>query len=416
MDKFQSSAFTYILLTSVMIWGLCSCDISDNKIENLDESFHRVYNNPDFDVSYAAVDIKQTADGGYVILQESPSSISGLMGSMLGVDKDGKFVSLTAFPEDINLTCKDLVLIDSSVFVIGNQANSAVILPFNDSSFSTPIAIQTGLIPSPVAAAVVDTDQILLLGAEIGGEVLNMPLVVVDTSGQVSGNKLVTFGLDETNEIFIERFQKEVEQHLDGSGRRLPFFVGQTLDGTYYFNGFNKSTLSLVFTNLTNTNDIWEVQGQQSQAPISALINTIGSNYALARNNTSDNYLIAQYALPISIGGTHINNVDIDSLAFPEIAEYATTKVKVIEANGKEVVVFGSTTREGRIVLIAYDPIDGTFLGSNYFGFSVPHEFGNFIQTADNGLAIVGTAYVSGRFKRTSFFKVSSSSLSEWIK
>ncbi|MDW8297700.1 MAG: hypothetical protein RMJ97_12545, partial [Raineya sp.] len=53
-----------------LLWGLWACDISKNKEVKPEEVFVKIYENNNFDQNFTPLDIKQTADGGYLILGE----------------------------------------------------------------------------------------------------------------------------------------------------------------------------------------------------------------------------------------------------------------------------------------------------------------------------------------------------------
>jgi len=62
-------------------------------------------------------------------------------------------------------------------------------------------------------------------------------------------------------------------------------------------------------------------------------------------------------------------------------------------------------------MLSIYSANDGTWLGTDYQGFSSPYQLVNLTRTAENGIAILGVTAVAGRFNRICMFKLSEENL-----
>jgi hypothetical protein len=75
------------------------------------------------------------------------------------------------------------------------------------------------------------------------------------------------------------------------------------------------------------------------------------------------------------------------------------------------VIVFASTTKNSQIMLSIYAANDGTWLGTDYLGYSTPYRFISLSPTFDNGLALLGATAVAGRFERICMFKLSEENL-----
>ena len=79
------------------------------------------------------------------------------------------------------------------------------------------------------------------------------------------------------------------------------------------------------------------------------------------------------------------------------------------------ILIYGATTREGRIVIEAIDESSSKLLNKKYFGYNSYYEIGAVKQTVDEGLIIVGHTITSGRFQQLCVFKVSASRFSDLI-
>jgi hypothetical protein len=231
-------------------------------------------------------------------------------------------------------------------------------------------------------------------------------VTVMSPAGSVIRSMGFTIGAgDGVEEKFISHFLR--------TGRQFPFQVGKTASGQYFFNGFYNYNFSLVFTNLSTSNPTGIAIGQQDQGGFSSVYPLEGNNYAAARFNFGDNYLLPT----ATINSTGISQiVDLEGNNLIELATNAAVKIIVMPVNGKSIILYGSNTRSKQISLLGYDRATGKFLGSRYLGFSNAFEIAAMTLTADGGLAICGTTYLAGRFPRICLFKLSKEELANSFK
>ena len=196
--------------------------------------------------------------------------------------------------------------------------------------------------------------------------------------------------------------------HILRTGRRLPFQVGKTSGGLYYFNGIYNYTLSVVFTDLNSANPIGVVQGSQDDGGISALYPTGSGKFAAARFNYGDNYLLPSATLTTT--GPSSSSL-LGGHSFPELTPNAPVVIMNATIKGGSRVLYGSNTRGKQIALFGYNPADGTLVGSKYIGFSNSFEIASMKSTTDEGLVVLGTTYIAGRFPRICLFKLSAEAL-----
>ena len=82
-----------------------------------------------------------------------------------------------------------------------------------------------------------------------------------------------------------------------------------------------------------------------------------------------------------------------------------------LTVNNIEVVVYASTTKNSQIMISIYSANEGTWLGTDYLGFSTPYRLINLTKTLENGIAVLGSTAVAGRFERICMFKLSEENL-----
>lgn len=388
-----------------MISGFWSCDISENEVEPTD-SFLKIYDHNDFQASFIPIDVKQTTDGGYVILGGTRLEDSDFIGvHLMKVDKEGKFVSEQNLSSQYVHPVNSLMEINNSFYFI---AMDVITLQAHIFSIS-----QSGEIAEPVP---VNGIQYPLYASAVGGDILlqsydnidkNTVLSVITTTGQTVRGESLSIGAG--NDV-----EAPIIEHFTRTGKQLPFFAGITDNGLYYFNGFYNYTMSVVFIQLTNEEDdpVGVMQGQQHLGGVSALSPISGNNFAIARFNYGDNYINPKTQVSLtSISST----TDLAGNPFPELTADAPVLVKQIEINGTEVSLFASNTKNGKIALFSFSSSSGELLGTKYLGFSNPFEIAGFTPTEDGGLAVAGTTYVAGRFGRICLFKLSKTDLNELL-
>lgn len=387
-----------LIAFSVFIFIGCSND-SDPAADKA--SFTRIYDNNKYNASFYPIDIKQTPDGGYLILggrRIDNSSFSGIY--IMKVDEFGGFVSEQEVDETFVNPIAPLMENGGNYYFFCMTSVGLQTQLFKldaEGILSEPISVG-GSYP---AAAAVDGNNFALLSYDNFNK--QTVVSVVTPSGSITQSKRFSIGAgDAVEEPIINHFLR--------TGKQIPFLVGKVASGQYYFNGFYNYTLSLAFTNLSADEPQGIVQGQQDDGGLSQVIPLDGGKFALARFNFGDNYFLPNASLNTS--GIS-SSTDLGGNPFPELIANAAVKIIRVTINSKKVVLYGSDTKSKQIALFGYDESTGEFIGSKYLGFSNPFEISSIVSTTDGGLAICGTTYVAGRFPRICLFKLSEEAIVE---
>ncbi|HNP17659.1 MAG TPA: hypothetical protein PKL31_04415 [Fulvivirga sp.] len=389
----------YLFLLTVCF----ACDISDNTVDPT-TAFFKIYDNNQFDASYIPIDIKQTSDGGYIILSSKRIETSNFTGvNLIKIDNKGEFVNQQEIEDQYVNAVDQLIKVNDTFQFLAMDATSlqAVLFTVNDSANITSTIPIAGL-TYPMYVADNDTELLVL---SYNNNDKTSVLSLVSNDGTVGTSRGYTIGAGADTEA-------PIIEHFTRTGKQLPFFAGKTSNNTYFFNGFYNYTLSLVFTNFGDEPQ-GVVQGQQDDGGLSAAISLNGGTFAISRFNFGNNYIVP--SVDLSTSGIS-SATDFPGNAFPELVADAPVVVDVINANGKEAIIYGSNTKSGQIILMAYSSSTGALLGTKYLGSTYPYQVAGFTLTEDQGLAVVGNTSVAGRFDRICLFKLSAEELGGLIK
>lgn len=386
----------YFILFVYLIASGCSNE-SDPEADK--SNFIRIYDSNRYNASYNPIDMRQTPDGGFLVLASRRLEESNFPGIyVMKVDEFGAFISEQLVDEQYVNPVGDLIELNESYFFFCmTELNLQTHLMELNADGEIVETINVG--GSYPAAATLDNNNMLLLGYDNAAR--QSILSIVSATGATLQSTGFSVGAgDAVEEPIINHFLR--------TGRQFPFQVGKTAGGQYFFNGFYNYTFSLVFTDLADILGV--VQGQQDDGGISYLTELSGNSFAAARFNFGDNYFMPTISL--STFGIS-SSTDLGGFSLPELIDNAPVKILKSRIKETDVIMYVSNAKSGQIGIYVYDIADAEFLGSRYLGFSNPYEISNIINTSDEGIAISGTSYVAGRFSRITIFKISREELNK---
>ena len=380
-----------VYISIVLSLSLAACDIADNEVEP-GVSFVQVYDDRSFTADYDPLDVVQTADGGYLSL----AATNAWNVYLFQTDADGAFVWETKADEAFVNPLEKLVQLGDQyyVFAMNEVTLATVALPVSSDGSSDSSFVEMNEIQYPLDVITTPEGELLVLGYDREARSSTLHKLGAD------------FSVIWEKEYAVEEdMEEEIIRHLSRTGRRLPFFVGTTADGSaYYFNGLANYTLGLNFVNPGNGDLTGTLNGFRDDEFISAAQHLGGSQYALARNGFGISTLLPR---------TEVNqqgiasSTDLVANDFPEIDQNARIIVKEVEQAGRQVIVYGTHTKKRQLILYAFDKDSGTLIGTRYIGQTNPYQLGNFTMTEDGGMVVLAETFISGRFSRPCLFKLS---------
>ncbi len=359
------------------------------------ESFFKIYDDSNFDLSFRPIDVVETVDG-YIILTGTELNDSDFMGiQLIKVDEAGEY-ELDAELTDYVVPVGDMYLnpADSnSYFFAMNPTSLEAVLVGVNPQLEVEVESLLGGINYPLSSAVLSNGNLLLQSYDNLSQETEISEIGLDGS-YIGGNRY-SIGPGDDVEVDI------INHYLQATERPLPFFCGEVSSGNYYFNGFYNYSFSLVFTDFSDSPS-GVVQGQTTNAGIRAVLPIGGSNFSVAGFQFDDNYQLASSAL--STNGI-TSSADLYPGNMAEVKPY--TPVKILSyMNGTNYSVFAAETK-GRQVLLNFYTDTGEISGSDRIGFLNPFTFSSMKVGSDNSLLILGTTFVAGRFERITLNKLS---------
>ncbi|MEQ8905527.1 hypothetical protein [Ekhidna sp.] len=370
---------------------------------SLSESFLKIYDDSDLDVTYRPIDVVETVDG-FIVLAGTELSKSDFMGvKLMKMDKEGNFEydsDLTDYVVPVGNMYLNETDSNSYFFVMNPTSLEAVLIGVNPQ-----LEVQTetliGGLNYPLSSAVLSNGNFLLQSYDPLTQETEISEVSLDGSFLGGNSYSIGPGDDVEEEI--------INHYLNASERPLPFFCGEVSSGNYYFNGFYNYSFSLVFTDFGDApNGV--VQGQSSNAGLRAVMPISGSDFAVAGFQFDANFQLATATL--STGGT-TSSVDLFTGNMAEIKPYTPTQI-INYNNGSSYSVFASETKGRQILLNFYDN-SGAISGVHRIGHINPFTFASIKTGSDNSLLVLGTTFVAERFERIALKKISENEISAFL-
>lgn len=366
-----------------------ACDVSDNSFE-VQNNFQRIYDDGTFETEYIPINVVSSGDSGYFIL----GAYDKVNVYLLKVDKDGEF-QWDYKVDDLYINpIPGLFELNGAYYFMAmanDNTTNAVLMSIPTNGSGEPTVVRNyGNIELPLASALTGDGSMLVMGYDKNSYATTLHLL--DAGFNEVRN--ISYSIDEDAEPLITN-------HIYRLGKRQPFFVGSNTNN-YHFNGLQDYTLSFSTIDKNSLEEINRITGFRDEKGINCAVPLQQNEYAIGKFEYQENSLLPKYSFA---GNEHVDNLTGNFL--PEMDGLYPVVGKKIIFDGEDVNILGTTTKAGQILLYAYSPISGNLQGTYYQGVLNPYSLVDFVQTEDEGLAILGNTFVNGRFSRITLFKLS---------
>ena len=383
----------------IIILALAACDIQDNTVEPQDV-FTRVYNNDNFSDSFSPISVVQTADSGYLVLAgREVSDTQFLVPYLIKVNSKGDFEWEQTPSENYANPLTGLIrsVGNSYQFFCMDKLNlGTYLIEVDDVSGSFSEVGYLAALQYPLAASPIDGGGFVVQGYNREDQKTVM--------ARLNANAVTVW--QEEYDTF-EDVEEDIIRHLIRTSRPLPFMTG-SVGTSFFFNGFYNYSFSMGFVNASDGSLTGVINGPGIDDAISGATKINGNEFAMARYSYLENKIIPSYL--VNVNGIEVTG-DLEGLQFDELSQQAKFQIKKVNAAEKSTVIYGTETKNGQILLLAYSQTDQELLGSRYLGFGQPYQMADFAKTVDGGLIVLASTQVTGRFPRLALFKLSKQDL-----
>ena len=388
----------------ILIFAIATFSCSEEAFE-LGDSFSKIYDHSNGDWSFSPVDVAPLGEG-YIILTEKNVASSDFGGvSIYVIDENGNFLQEIDLSAEYVLPTGPLAVVNEVAYFFAMEPvtlNTVMlsITPGEDYIVS-PIPISS-TISFPLAANSISNDQFILLSYNSVDLLSTVSIIGID--GSVTQSIGYSIGPGSDVEAAI------VNHYTDPERYGLPFFCGEYTTGNYYFNGFYNYSLSMVFTNLSDT-PTGVVQGQGTNGGIGAALPIGGSDFSIIGYQFNDTFLNANATL-----STNDISSSIDHFTSPLSEFRARTKASLETwSNGSDVGIFIGAETEARQIAIYGYSTSGQLKSIQRIGYVNPYTLSSIQTDEDGSLLVLGTTFVSGRFERIFLQKFNEKTVSDWL-
>ncbi len=371
---------------------------------SLSESFLKIYDNSNFDLSYHPIDVVETIDG-FIILSGTELTNTDFQGvQLIKTDEEGNFLSQTSLDNYVAPVGEVYMLDSISYFFAMNPTTLQAVLIGVNPQLEVTVESGIGGIDYPLASALTSSNELLLLSYDPLNLTSEISLIGLD--GSFVGGASYTIGAGSDVEAQI------IDHYLQRNEQPLPFFCGELSAGNYYFNGFYNFSFSMVFTDFS-ASPSGVLQGQSTDAGVRAALPLSGNNFAIAGYQFDENFQLSSTGLdPAGIA----SSVDLYPGDMAELKPYTPSKVISYSSGSGNYTVFAAETKGRQIILYFYDTSSGEVAGVRQIGFLNPYTFASIKTSSDNSLTVLGTTFVADRFERIVLNKLSASEIDDILK
>lgn len=410
----------------LVLFGACNLK-NQGPDSNSSESFSRIYDKND-NHTYTAIDIKKTADGGYIIL----GMVDGVP-YLLKISRNGEPMWDTTNAEGYNKyrqPIKNLLKIKGEYHFFCNQQEMTEGAGLRN--FALLKVNQNG---EPEEIDIIGKNYDFIRNNYIAFKKNNLyalrPLHTVNTSSEFV---LLLIFSEKYDEIFLVEIDDDYKMKFFNNTIKYrcayanPFldkrshFAGQIgtneNDVSYYFQSYSSET---DYENSGSCFSVREVMPEISNSTLSQQDVNQRNNPFIAME-WDDNYsykaLIKDDIVSFSANPNISAVEDENTHKQPELIESKAVYIKTMIVKERKMVFFLGSSKNNKIVLYAYDAdysakglLRDGFTKKVYFGYTHIYEAAALIETDDKELALLGTTYVAGQLGRICVFKLSKEKL-----
>lgn len=385
----------HITFIAILLLILSGCEINQNEIMP-EDGFLKIYNHPDEQLALFAESVVELPEGGYIFIsaiKDENAEIEYPHTSLVRTSKSGE-VTWTMDYDWLAPTSK-LILQNGSVgFVAMNQQFEAYVISI-DPGNGMETAQHALNMTMPLSSYSDEQGNLVVLGYDF-----------VTRSSWISKYNS-NFQVQRSNKLPVNTdLEYLVQRHLNKTGQDYPFFIGaysNTSGSGYFVNCFYNYTLRTVFLDVSSLAATGDIYSFQIEEGISSLIQKSGALFGLTSYYEGNNYIMAGTEIDVLSSG---NIKDLPAEPLYELTYRAAVMAGSLITDEDQFALYISQTNDNSLIVYQYDLETDSLVNTLTREFDEGVEVRDFIQTSDQGIAILAGIYTLGKYKRPLLLKM----------
>ncbi|MEN8230030.1 MAG: hypothetical protein ABFS38_17855, partial [Bacteroidota bacterium] len=372
-----------------------SCEINQKEVLP-EDGFLKIYNHPEEVLSFYPESVVELSGGGYLF-------ISAVKDETSDIEYPYTYVVRTSAKGEVEWTMTYDWLAPASRLIQQGGSIGFVAMNQQFDAFVIMIDPANGTVTGQHA---LDMTMPLYSYTDAEGNLVVLGYDFVTRSSWISKYNS-NFTLQRSNMLPINTdLEYLVQRHLNKTGQDFPFFIGEYSNNSgrgYYVNCFYNYTLRSVFldgSSLSATGDIYSFQIEEG---ISSMIHKSGSLFGLTSYYEGNNYILPDADINVL---TSQNIKDLPGDPLYELTFKAGVVAGELSTNEAEYALFVSQTNTNSVVIYQYAMESDSLIHTVYRDFDQRVVVSDFIQTSDQGIAILAGIYILGKYQRPVLIKI----------
>jgi hypothetical protein len=385
----------HITVIAILLLILSGCEINQNEIMP-EDGFMKIYNHPDEQLSLFPESVVELPEGGYIFIsavKDENAEIEYPYASLVRTSKSGELI----------WTMDYAWLAPTSKLILQNGSVSFVAMNQQFNAYVISIDMSNGM---ETAQHALDMTMPLAAYSDEGGNLVVLGYDFVTRSSWISKYNS-NFQLQRSNKLPVNTdLEYLVQRHLNKTGQDYPFFIGaySNTSGTGYFvNCFYNYTLRTVFLDVSSLEATGDIYSFQTEEGISSIIQKSGSLFGLTSYYEGNNYIIAGAEVDVLSSG---NIKDLPAEPLYELTYRAAIMAGSLITDEDQFALYISQTNDNSLIVYQYALETDSLINTFSRKFDEGVEVRDFIQTADQGIAILANIYTLGKYKRPLLLKL----------
>ena len=372
-----------------------SCEINQKEVLPQD-GFMKIYNHPEEILSFYPESVVELSGGGYVF-------VSSVKDETSEIEYPKAYVVRTSATGEVEWTMTYDWLAPSSNLIQQGGNIGFVAMNQQFEAFVILIDPANGNITGQHA---LDMTMPLYAYTDAQGNLIALGYDFVTRSSWISKFNS-SYTLQRSNKLPINTdLEYLVQRHLNKTGQDFPFFIGEysnTAGTGYYVNCFYNYTLRTVFMDVSSLSATGDIYSFQIEEGISSTIQKTGSLFGLTSYYEGNNYILPEAEINVT---TSQNIKDLPGDPLYELTFKAEVIAGELSNDVADYTLFISQTNTNSIVIYQYDTESDSLISTFYRNFDERVVVSDFIQTGDQGVAILASIYILGKYQRPVLIKI----------